>query len=294
MYYTPPLVFGTGEYDDSLPRKNTLTYIDGPLNYDEELSPTLHNVTILHWLQIIHPKMRDLVTQRFSKELRNATYASIWPEISLSIDSFLKDLSDESASASVCRYDSSSDYPPQKYAESNRPWRGRGSTPRFRGTLPHRSQGNRRCDYCRLTGRRAYETHNIEDCLFLKKERPTASRAVEVEEEYDDHYAEFLEVYDESPGEDNSRKVIINKITTEDSPVLPLFRGKKTFPVTLDTGGTTTIVDGGTAEELECNLFPTQQRAFQADGVTELTVLGTTHSLTHKEDKDIFHRCISM
>ena len=131
--------------------------------------------------------MRDLVTQRFSKELRNATYASIWPEISRSIDSFLKDLSDESASASVCRYDSSSDYPPRKYAESNRPWRGRGSTPRFRGTLPHRSQGNRRCDYCRLTGRRAYETHNIEDCLFLKKEKPTSSRAVEVEEEYDDH-----------------------------------------------------------------------------------------------------------
>ena len=253
------------------------------MNYDEELSPTLHNVIILHWLQIIHPKMRDLVTQRFSKELRNATYASIWPEISRSIDSFLKDLSDESASASVCRYDSSSDYPPRKYAESNRPWRGRGSTPRFRGTLPNRSQGNRRCDYCRLTGRRAYETHNIEDCLFLKKEKPTSSRAVEVEEEYDDHYAEFLEVYDESPGEDNSRKVIINKITTEDSPVLPLFRGKKTFPVTLDTGGTTTIVDGGTAEELECNLFPTQQRAFQADGVTELTVLGTTHfELTRK------------
>ena len=270
------------QYDDSLLRKNTLKYVDAPLNYDEELSPTLHNIIILHWLQIIHPKMRDLVTQRFSKELRDATYASIWPEISRSIDSFLKDLNDESASASVCRYDSSSNYRPPSYQDNRLPWRGRGSSSRPRGP-PQRSQGNKCCDYCRVTGRRAYETHRIEDCLFLKKERPGSSRAVEVEEEYDDHYAEFLEVYDDGPGEDNSRKVIINKITTEDSPVLPLFRGKRSFPVTLDTGGTTTIVDGMTAEELECDLFPTTQRAFQADGVTELKVLGTTHfELTRK------------
>ena len=221
--------------------------------------------------------MRDMVSQRFSKELRDATYASIWPEISRSIDSFLKDLNDDSAS--ICRYDSSPNYPSSRYSEPNRsPWRGRGNPTRFRGAPANRSH-NKQCDYCRLTGRRAYYSHNIEDCYFLKKERPTASNAIGVEEEYDEHYAEFLEVYNESPKvrEETSCKVhVINKITTEDSPILPLYKGNKVYSVTLDTGGTTTVMDDGTAAELQCELYPTSQRAFMADGVTELKVHGIT------------------
>ena len=268
------------QYDDALLKRHTLKYVEAELDEDEVMSPTLHNVIILHWLQLIHPKMRDMVSQRFSRELRDATYASIWPEISRSIDSFLKDLTSESAS--ICRYDS-----PQNYSSprsSRLPWRGRGVPSRFRGTPTTRSQ-NKQCDYCRLTGRRSYDTHYIDDCFFLKKERPMASRAVDAGDEFDDHLAEFREVYDEDPVVDEaSCKVhVINKVTTEDSPVLPLFKGKKSYPVTLDTGGTTTVMDGGTAEELECTLLPTSQRAFQADGVTELKVLGKTQfELTRK------------
>ena len=54
------------QYDDALLRSHGLTYVDAKLDHNEVLSPTLHNVIILHWLQLIHPKMRDLVTQRFS------------------------------------------------------------------------------------------------------------------------------------------------------------------------------------------------------------------------------------
>ena len=127
------------QYDDCLIRANTLKYVDAKLVINEAMSPTLHNVIILHWLQLIHPKMRDLVTQRFSKELRDATYASIWPEISRSIDSFLKDLTDEPAS--VCRYDSPPSYSNNpsyrpRYPESTRfPSRGRGVQSRFRGLI---------------------------------------------------------------------------------------------------------------------------------------------------------------
>ena len=71
------------QYDDCLMKRDELKYIDTKLEVDEVMSPTLHNVIILHWLQLIHPKMRDMVTQRYAKELRDA---SIWPEISRSID----------------------------------------------------------------------------------------------------------------------------------------------------------------------------------------------------------------
>ena len=49
-------------YDENLITKQGLHHVDGPLTYDEEMSPTLHCNIILHWLEILHPKLRDLVT----------------------------------------------------------------------------------------------------------------------------------------------------------------------------------------------------------------------------------------
>ena len=56
-------------YDDSLMRANTIKYKDAVLPADEEMSPTLHCTVILHWLQILHPKLRDVVTRQFSTQL---------------------------------------------------------------------------------------------------------------------------------------------------------------------------------------------------------------------------------
>ena len=271
------------QYDDCLLRADTLKYVDAKLVINEAMSPTLHNVIILHWLQLIHPKMRDMVTQRFSKELRDATYASIWPEISRSIDSFLKDLSEEPVS--VCRYDTSSNpgYNRQRYSDSNRfPSRGRGFQPSLRGSKTNRSQG--KCDYCRVTGRRAWYNHSIEECLFLKKERPLSSRAVEVTEEFDDHQAEFDEEYGSSPDAVQGIS-IINLVSSKDSPVLTLYKSNKEYRVIIDTGGERSVMDDETARELECELYHTDERALMADGVTELNVLGKTQVVLTRNSK---------
>ena len=50
---------------------------------------------ILQWLEILHPKLRGLVTQRFSTELRKHTYAALFPEISRSIDSLLLEVDED-------------------------------------------------------------------------------------------------------------------------------------------------------------------------------------------------------
>ena len=66
-------------YDDNLLRSNGLHHEDGPLTEDEKLSSTLHNTIILHWLNILYPKLCDVASQRFATELRNSTYARIFP-----------------------------------------------------------------------------------------------------------------------------------------------------------------------------------------------------------------------
>ena len=87
-------------YDDNLLKADGLIHTDGKLKEDEEMSPTLLNTVILHWLQILHPQLRDLVSQKFATELRNSTYAYIFPEISKSVDNMLKELDND---ASVSR-----------------------------------------------------------------------------------------------------------------------------------------------------------------------------------------------
>ena len=49
-------------YDNNLIQKNSIKYKDKKLTEDEEMSPTLHCTIILHWMQILHPKLQDLVT----------------------------------------------------------------------------------------------------------------------------------------------------------------------------------------------------------------------------------------
>ena len=178
-------------YDDNLIRANTLEHKGKVMIKDEKMSPTLHCTVILHWMQVLHPRLRDHVTQKFCTELRNVTYADLWPEISRNVDRFIKELQDDHEGA-VCRIGDNSRYGDNpRYGTNFRPQRSQGSYSRFRGpprsTLPNSSYSNfKSCDYCRVTGRKSYKTHSIDDCLFLKKERRDTegfSRAVEEEED---------------------------------------------------------------------------------------------------------------
>ena len=84
-------------YHENLLTKNTLVHMDDVLPYDEEMSPTLRNTIILHWMEILHPKLRNLVTQKFAIDLRKVTYATLFPEISRSIDCLLEELEDDAS-----------------------------------------------------------------------------------------------------------------------------------------------------------------------------------------------------
>ena len=59
---------------------------------DEDMSPSLENFIVLHWLSLLHPRLPALVKQRYGPELRSRTLASLKPEISQSVDSLLAEL----------------------------------------------------------------------------------------------------------------------------------------------------------------------------------------------------------
>ena len=62
---TPQALFGRMKqmYDDNLLTPDGINHIDGAVTEEEELTPTLHNTIILHWMQTLHPELRDLVTE---------------------------------------------------------------------------------------------------------------------------------------------------------------------------------------------------------------------------------------
>lgn len=271
-------------YDDNLIMKNSLIYKNAVLTADEELSPTLHCTIILHWLNLLHPRLRDLVTQRFATELRGKSYAALFPEISRSVESMLAELRED---ASVCRY--GGNFPPS---------RTRGSYSR---PPPTRSYGNfsrppvsKFCEVCKIQGRKAYQTHSMEECLFLKRERERSAQSSsyargyeEIDQSYDEHYNEY---YDELQHDDKLNRMthtehVINRINLYASPHLILYHQDVPLDVTLDTGGTCNAVSVDVAKKANSRLRPTYQGIRLADGQTKVPVHGETDIALHREGK---------
>ena len=70
--------------------------VNSLLSEGEEISPSLENFIVLTWLRSIHKDLPGLVKQRYGTELRSQTLASIKPEISQALDSFLEEITSAS------------------------------------------------------------------------------------------------------------------------------------------------------------------------------------------------------
>ena len=79
--------------DNLLTVSGGITHHGDPIVEDEDLTPTIENFIVLHWLRLIHPDLPRLVKQRYGTDLRTRTLASLKPEISQALDSLLAELS---------------------------------------------------------------------------------------------------------------------------------------------------------------------------------------------------------
>ena len=244
------------------------------ISTDEDLTPTLENTIVFLWLQLINPRLPQLVKQKYGSELRNKSLASLKPEISQALSSLLDEL---------------------RSIEDSKAMRvGNTLSPRqspFPGTGYARPRHYVSCILCKTAGR-PHTTHSLVDCRFVpqRDRRLLASSRLVCDdpEECDPiDYSASEEVCDllVSPTPAQPTAPSAQRVRIVQSPVLSTFYESHPVPLTLDTGATSNMIRESSARLFGFPITPASQMARQAEGVTPMDVTGEVHCTLTRGDK---------
>ena len=262
--------------DNLLKRDGGLSHHGEMPAEDEEMSPTLENMVVLVWLQLIHRDLPRLVKQRYGTELRSRTLASIKPEISQALESLLSEIK------------SSEDVRVMRSGVANLPFRQRDGSQRSSNTRPSKV-----CPLCKQAGR-ADHRHFLSKCPHLPDpDRKFMTRARQVfgaedserdEADEDDEYnlGATTDVKETPVFRSATRRVQVKR-----SPSFDVFRGRHTVHVVVDSGAETNMIRESVARQIGARIVKTDHRAMQADGVTPLRVVGETRVVFSRGNNDI-------
>lgn len=256
--------------DALLTRDSGLTHHGEVPQGDEDLSPTLENTIVFVWLQLINPGLPGLVKQRYGPELRNKTLASLKPEISQALSSLIDEL---------------------RTIEDSRIMFSRAKV-----NTPSRSS-NKSCVLCKTAGRPS--GHFLSGCRFLPESdrkyiRAGKSRMVNEfrDEEYfsdeDEEVAPPISVRSDVDSAFLDPQPSVRRVDVIESPVLNCYYNKHTVKIVLDSGATTNMVKKSFASSIGLSIKPTSQKAYQADGITPLDVVGEVHCTLSRGDMTLF------
>ena len=141
--------------DNLLKQNGGITHHGETPTADEDMSPTLENLIVLHWLKLTHPDLPRLVKQRYGTELRSKTLASIKPEISQAMDSLLEEVrSNEEAKIMRAGGYLTSKSLQRKYHDQS-----------F-AAKDSKQITSKSCPICKQAGRQDYK-HYLSKCKFL-------------------------------------------------------------------------------------------------------------------------------
>lgn len=238
---------------------------------DEEMSPTLENLMVIHWLKLIHPGLPKLVKQRYGTELKARTLASMRPEISLALSSLMDELQ-SAEDAKVMRVAASKSFTSMQDTSTS-----------------FRARTNKRvCPLCLAAGRRSQD-HYLSKCPFLpdsdkkfmaKARQVNALDLTSDEEEEGEPEVSTWQLKDSSLG--SSHKV--SRVQTRMSPYIDLFHRHSPLRLTVDSGATGNMLRHSTAIALGLTIKPSSQSAQQADGSSPLHVVGETKCKLSRDD----------
>ena len=246
---------------------------------DEEVSPSLENVTVLLWLERLHIGLPSLVKQRYGAELRNQTLASIKPEISIALNSLMEELSSND-DARVGRAQS-----PRWQVPRGNPY----DTPTQNYGKP---RNTKYCHLCRTANRSGFDKHYLSQCKFLPESdrRRMNSKvrnveAVDHEEDYEDELivverSDSAEFSSNAENTENNMLFIdppssmIRRVASRKSPRMQCFYGHIPITLILDTGAEITIMSVITCQIMGITFVPTNQGANQVDNKTPLPIIG--------------------
>ncbi|KAJ8346823.1 hypothetical protein SKAU_G00282240 [Synaphobranchus kaupii] len=242
--------------EDSLLRPNGLSHHGEAVMEDEELSPTLENVVVLTWLKLIHPSLPRLVKQRYGTELRSRTLASIKPEISQALCSLLDEIR-ASDDAKIFRTAITTE--PRRPAQSSR---AQSSTLR---APPRKPRQDKVSPLCKQAGRE--DTRH-----FLTRQIVSV---VEDESDTDDDPGVSTPTHD-SDGGAAAPGAVAYRVQTRQFPYVEVFNGHHAVRITLDSSATGNMIRHSTATRLRSQILSSAQSVHQADGSSQLQVVGET------------------
>ena len=250
--------------DDNLIEKATLTHHGEQLTVDEELSPTLENLTVVLWLQSIHPGLPKLVKQRYGTDLRVRTLASIKPEISLALDSLLSEIK-SSEESRIMR-----SFPRQSFPNAQ-----------------HHAQKPRSpsCPLCK-EAHRSYD-HYLSKCPFLPasdKKFLSKARLISMafhEDDSDHEDSAVPSALVPTPSHDPAPSIApsIRQCKVSKSPYLDAFHGSTPVRLTLDCGAESNIIHQCVVQSLNIPVHKCTQSAVQADSLHQLDITGEVHTM---------------
>jgi hypothetical protein len=223
----------------------------------EKTSPTLLNLTVVHWLRSIHLGLPALVKQRYATELRNTSLASLRDEISESLDCLVAELSGDNANISRSSY--------QTKFQSGKTFKSKSS---------YKKSNARNCVLCQTAKRPA--NHYLSECQYLPesdKRYMANSRLVEVSDDDDDEAkSNAVSIVSEEPVNPSLRRVDI-----EASPILEVECAHTSVPVVIDSGAESNLIEEEFAKSTGATILKTTTKASQADGQSRLEIVGEVH-----------------
>ena len=253
----------TAFIDDSLITKDSgITHHGEKLDDDEELSPTLENMIVLHWLTLIHKDLPRLVKQRYGTELRARSLASLKPEISQALDSLLEEIR-SSHDARIMPAAA------QKYTSKYKP-----------SLATHRSddheKNNKVCCLCKAANRPNTD-HFLSKCPYLPpqdRKYIVRSRTLTVDDESDDNEPEVH--FDHLALEQTPNTNLARRVEIMASPYLDVFYEHHAVCIVIDSGATGNMMHVSFARYIGAPIIKSSQSARQADGQSALNIVGET------------------
>ena len=237
---------------------------------DEDLSPSLQNMIVLHWLKLIHQDLPRLVKQRYGSELRSRTLASLKPEISQAISSLL----DEIHSISETKI--------MRQATYNQPRRPTRSGPaRYHPQSYPRNQrtqlATKQCPLCKQASRTVYD-HYLSTCKYLPAHDRLYIFSTRNVTGLDNNDSPEDEQQLLNNSDDQAQGVSMTcRVNTKQSPFFKAFYLHNPLRLTLDSGAETNMIRETVAKSIGAKICKSSQLARQADGLTPLKVIGETH-----------------
>ena len=277
---------------------------------DEELSPTLENVIVFMWLQLIHKDLPGLVKTKYGPDLRSKTLASIKPEISAALSSLLNELGSTAPvlrASTATRTNAPSSYPRPQQSYPPRP----GTTNR-----PGIQRKPITCSICKNAGRP--HNHFLSSCSLITPEDKKFLSRARLISALDDEMSQLdLDEESQFPHQpdpmiqqilhqpamqpqssramydpnitlvDQATLPSIGRVTTCPSPYLNVFYHHSPIRFTVDTGATVNMIHEAIANQLGLDIVPSSQIATQADGKSEIEIIGETRFSVTRDNQPL-------